>query len=135
MFEHFLDAQADIFPKALSELQNGEKRSHWMWFVFPQLEGLGNSPMARRFGLCGIEDAIDYLSHPVLGVRLRTATRAVMAYHGLKTAHEIFGYPDDLKFRSCMTLFARAAPGEPIFSQAIDAFYDGIEDPETMRRL
>ena len=135
MFEHFLEAQTGAYSRALSELQKGQKQSHWMWFVFPQIRGLGNSPMSMRFALEGVDDARRYLSHPVLGARLRAVTQAVLDHRGAKSANDIFGYPDDLKFRSCMTLFAHAAPSDPLFTQAIEAFYKGREDPETVRRL
>ena len=135
MFEHFLEAQTGAYSRALSELQKGQKQSHWMWFVFPQIRGLGNSPMSMRFALEGVDDARRYLSHPVLGARLRAVTQAVLDHRGAKSANDIFRYPDDLKFRSCMTLFAHAAPSDPLFTQAIEAFYEGREDPETVRRL
>lgn len=135
MFEHFIDAQTHLYEQALAELKDGMKQSHWMWFVFPQIRGFGHSPMSKRFALGGIRDAVRYLDHPVLGLRLRVATQAVLLHQGRHTAHDIFGTPDDLKFRSCMTLFAHAAPEDPLFLQALDAFYDGIEDLETARLL
>lgn len=134
MFEHFLEAQEPVFEAALAELAAGRKRSHWMWFVFPQIRGLGRSPMAERFAVRGRGEATDYLDHPVLGERLRSATQAVLRHRG-KTAHDIFGSPDDLKFRSSMTLFAHAAQEEALFRDALTAFYAGIEDAETVRRL
>lgn len=135
MFDHFLRAQSDAYARALAELKHGKKQSHWMWFVFPQISGLGRSEMAQRFSLSGIQDAAMYLSHPVLGSRLNEATQAVLLHGGQATAHDIFGSPDDLKFHLSMTLFARAAPELLLFSQALAAFYDGAEDPETIRRL
>lgn len=135
MFEHFIDAQAHLYEQALAELKDGRKQSHWMWFVFPQIRGLGHSAMSQRFALGGLRDAARYLDHPVLGLRLRVATQAVLLHQGIHTAHDIFGRPDDLKFRSCMTLFAHAAPEDPLFLQALEAFYDGIDDLETARLL
>src|SRR5690606_31631687 len=127
MFEHFFAAQDRVWDDVLAELRAGEKRGHWMWFVFPQHVALGRSPMAQRYGLKGLDEARAYLDHPVLGARLSEATRLVLAVEG-RTAHQIFGSPDDLKFRSSMTLFARAAPGEPLFRRALDKYYGGEED-------
>lgn len=135
MFEHFIDAQAHVYEQAIAELKDGRKQSHWMWFVFPQVRGLGHSAMSERFALGGVKDAARYLIHPVLELRLRAATQAVLRHRGTRTAHEIFGPPDDLKFRSCMTLFAHAALEDPLFLQALEAFYDGVEDIETTRLL
>ena len=134
MFDHFLEAQAPVYDAVVTELAAGKKTSHWMWFIFPQLEGLGSSPMARRFALSGVDAASAYLAHPVLGPRLIECTRLVLAVEG-RTAHEIFGSPDDLKFRSSMTLFARAAPGPSAFADALGKYYGGIEDPRTLRLL
>lgn len=130
----FVDAQAGVHATALAELEAGRKRTHWMWFVFPQLAGLGSSPMARAYAISGLEEARAYLAHPVLGPRLLACTAAVNAVEG-RSAHEIFGSPDDLKFRSSMTLFARAAPQEPAFRQALETYYGGHEDPQTLARL
>lgn len=129
--QRFLDAQAEILPTVMAELQAGTKRSHWMWFIFPQLEALGRSATARYYGLADLEEARQYLTHPVLGARLRDCTRAVLA-HADRSAHAIFGSPDDLKFRSCMTLFSLVAPDEPLFGQALAAFYGGEADPLTL---
>ena len=134
MFEHFFAAQDRVWDDVLAELRAGEKRSHWMWFVFPQHVALGRSPMAQRYGLKGLDEARAYLDHPVLGARLSEATRLVLAVEG-RTAHQIFGSPDDLKFRSSMTLFTRAAPGEPLFRQALDTYYGGEEDALTLGLL
>ena len=106
-----------------------------MWFIFPQLKGLGRSETAQRFSLPSAMAAAAYLRHPVLGDRLREATRTVLLHSSTATAHDIFGSPDDLKFGSCMTLFAHASPGDPLFVQALEAFYGGAEDPETLNRL
>lgn len=135
MFEHFLTAQAGMYEAALAELSAGRKKSHWMWFIFPQIAGLGRSSMAERFALSGVTEAEQYLQHPTLGPRLRTVTAAVMRHTDMQSANEIFGFPDDLKFRSSMTLFSRAAPDEPLFRDALAAFYDGQEDAETLRLL
>jgi len=107
--ERFLDAQAPVIGQVQSELRAGTKRTHWMWFVFPQIAGLGHSAMAQRYAIASLDEAKAYAAHPVLGARLRDCTALVLAVEG-KTVHQIFGSPDDLKFHSCMTLFARAAP-------------------------
>ncbi|WP_196260027.1 DUF1810 domain-containing protein [Pelagibacterium limicola] len=131
---HFLAAQDPVYETVLAELLAGEKRSHWMWFIFPQVAGLGHSEMSRRYALSGLGAARQYHAHPVLGARLTECTRAVLG-HKEKSAHDIFGSPDDFKFRSSMTLFAEAVPEEPVFGQALDAFYTGARDPETLIRL
>jgi uncharacterized protein (DUF1810 family) len=134
MFEHFLRAQEHIYATVLQELAGGEKFGHWMWFIFPQLRGLGRSELATAYGLAGLEEARSYLAHPVLGARLRECTRRVNAVRG-KSAHEIFGSPDDLKFRSSMTLFSRAGPDQPGFRTALDRYYGGAEDQLTIGLL
>ncbi|MEZ5933366.1 MAG: DUF1810 domain-containing protein [Alphaproteobacteria bacterium] len=130
----FTEAQAPVHPTALAELEAGRKRSHWMWFILPQLRGLGRSAMAERYGIADIAEARRYLADPVLGARLKTCVAAVIG-HPERTAHEIFGSPDDLKFRSCLTLFAAADPSEPLFGQALDMFYAGERDPGTLALL
>jgi len=134
MFEHFVEAQEPVYGRVTAELRAGKKTSHWMWFIFPQLSGLGSSPMAQRFALAGLDAARAYLEHPILGSRLIASTRLVLAVEG-RTAREIFGSPDDLKFGSSMTLFARAAPAEPVFREAIERYYGGIEDARTLALL
>ena len=134
MFEHFLRAQNPIYSNVLAELRAGEKRSHWMWFIFPQLTALGRSPTALRYGLDDVAMAQDYLRHEVLGRRLIECTRAVLGVSG-RTAHQIFGSPDDLKFRSSMTLFGRADPEEAAFADALAQYYDGQEDFRTVELL
>ncbi|MDQ0318790.1 uncharacterized protein (DUF1810 family) [Pararhizobium capsulatum DSM 1112] len=129
----FVDAQAPVYDAALGELRAGHKTTHWMWFIFPQIAGLGHSSMAQRYAISGLEEAKAYLSHPLLGQRLRECTEAVCATSG-RSAHEIFGSPDDMKFRSSMTLFAIAAPQESIFGTAIERFFDS-EDSATLDRL
>ncbi|WP_182177757.1 DUF1810 domain-containing protein [Methylobacterium radiotolerans] len=130
----FVAAQEGVYPRALAELQAGDKRSHWMWFVFPQIAGLGASPMAQRYAIGSLAEAEAYAAHPVLGARLRACTAAVNAVAG-RSAHAIFGSPDDLKFRSSMTLFARAVPGEPVFADALAHYFDGVPDPRTLAKL
>jgi uncharacterized protein (DUF1810 family) len=133
--ERFVEAQAPVYGTALAELRAGRKRSHWMWFVFPQIEGLGRSPVSRRYALRSLEEARAYLGHPVLGPRLTECTEAVLSHAGARTAQGIFGSPDDLKFHSSMTLFHRAAPEEALFRQALEAFFAGEEDEETLVRI
>ena len=130
----FLAAQSPVLDGVLAELHAGRKESHWMWFVFPQLGALGRSGTARFYGIEDLEHARRYLAHPVLGPRLLQCTRAVLA-HGDQTAHAIFCSPDDLKFRSSMTLFDRARPEEPIFRAVLDRFCAGAGDPATLRLL
>jgi uncharacterized protein (DUF1810 family) len=132
--QRFLDAQAQVYDAVRAELSAGRKRSHWMWFVFPQLRGLGKSPTARFYGIGSKREALDYWRHPVLGARLEQCTRLVLA-HTDKTAHEIFGSPDDLKLRSCMTLFREVAPEQPLFGQVLQRFYDGQPDRRTLELL
>jgi len=130
-------AQDGVYEQACAELRSGRKRTHWMWFIFPQIKGLGSSEMAVRFAISSIEEAKAYLEHPVLGERLRECARIVVAVEG-RTAEEIFGYPDDLKFRSSMTLFAKAAEiseEDLVFSQALDKYFGGKEDAGTVERL
>jgi uncharacterized protein (DUF1810 family) len=132
--QRFLDAQAPVYGRVLSELRRGRKASHWMWFIFPQVQGLGNSEMARRYAISGLEEAKAYLRHPLLGARLRECSGLVVAIEG-SSIEEIFGYPDDLKFRSSMTLFAHATAGNEIFSAALQKYFDGESDPLTLQRL
>lgn len=129
----FVEAQARNYADALAELEAGRKRSHWMWYVFPQLAGLGLSPTARFYGIASLDEARDYLAHPVLGPRLTGATRAVLS-HPDRSLHAIFGSPDDMKFRSSMTLFAEAS-AEPLFRRALATFGDGRPDPRTLELL
>ena len=132
--DRFIDAQDRVLDCVRTELTGGRKRTHWMWFVFPQIEGLGHSAMAQRYAISSLDEARAYVAHPVLGARLRECTALVLAAKG-RTMHDIFGAPDDLKFRSSMTLFARAAPDEPLFRRALDRFFDGKEDQSTVERL
>jgi uncharacterized protein (DUF1810 family) len=125
----FVAAQNPVFVQVCAELAGGEKHSHWMWFVFPQLRGLGSSPMAERYAIGSLDEARAYLAHPILGTRLRHCTELVNGLEG-RSAQQIFGHPDDLKFRSSMTLFARAATGasEP-FEEALAKYFGAEEDP------
>lgn len=133
--DRFVSAQASAYAQALGELCEGRKRSHWMWFVFPQLRGLGSSEMARHYAVSGLAEARAYLAHPVLGSRLTTYTDTVLAVKG-RTLHEIFGSPDDLKFVSSMTLFSLAAEGGPNpFAEAIDRLCGGSVDQRTLALL
>jgi uncharacterized protein (DUF1810 family) len=120
--ERFVLAQNPVYEDVLAELKSGRKTSHWMWFVFPQLKGLGSSPMSRQFAISSLDEARAYLQHPVLGARLSECCRLVVAIEG-KSIHEIFGYPDDLKFHSCVTLFAQADPGNSIFKEALEKYF------------
>jgi uncharacterized protein (DUF1810 family) len=131
--QRFVDAQAPVYAQVCAELAAGRKRSHWMWFVFPQLKGLGSSAMAQHYGIGTEAEARAYWDHPLLGPRLRQCTELVLAIEG-RSAREIFGPPDDLKFRSCMTLFAHAT-GEPLFSRALARYFGGEGDEATMRLL
>ena len=128
--KRFVDAQHMVYANVVAELARGEKRSHWMWFIFPQVVGLGFSSMAERFAIGSPEEATAYLAHDVLGLRLRECTRLVLDVKD-KTAHDIFGSPDDLKFRSSMTLFG-AVSDDPIFGAAISKYYAGEKDQATL---
>jgi uncharacterized protein (DUF1810 family) len=132
--ERFVEAQDRVYAAVKEELAAGNKTSHWMWFVFPQLKALGRSSMAKHFGIESVGEALAYWQHPVLGKRLKECTELVLAAGG-KTVHEIFGSPDDLKFRSCMTLFAQVAPDEPVFSQALELFFEGKPDAMTLNSM
>jgi uncharacterized protein (DUF1810 family) len=132
--QRFVEAQDGVYAQALAELRSGRKRSHWMWFVFPQVEGLGHSPTAQHYAISGLDEARAYLAHPVLGPRLVECTSVVAETTG-RSAEEIFGSPDDLKLRSSVTLFRQAAPDEPVFQTVLDRFYDGEPDPRTLERL
>ncbi|MGA5298730.1 DUF1810 domain-containing protein [Nucisporomicrobium flavum] len=134
--ERFVQAQDTTYDRALAELRAGSKRSHWMWFVFPQIAGLGSSPTAQRYAIRDLAEARAYLAHPVLGRRLTECAEALLAVEG-RTAEQILGYPDDLKLRSSMTLFAEAAGEERAgpFRQVLDRFYDGEPDPATLERI
>ncbi|HEY6203815.1 MAG TPA: DUF1810 domain-containing protein [Candidatus Limnocylindria bacterium] len=132
--QRFVTAQRPVYEAVLSELRAGRKRSHWMWFIFPQISGLGHSLTSQTFALSSLAEAAAYLAHPVLGPRLRECAALVASIEG-RSAGEIFGHPDDLKFHSCMTLFARAAPGEPIFGACLRRYFGGQPDPRTLASL
>ena len=132
--QRFVDAQNPVYDKVCSELRDGRKKSHWMWFVFPQIEGLGSSPMARKFAISSLAEAAAYLEHPVLGPRLTECTRLVNLIEG-RPIEQIFGRPDDLKFRSSMTLFARASADNQVFVDALQRHFNGEFDPATLERL
>jgi uncharacterized protein (DUF1810 family) len=117
--QRFVDAQAPVYGQVVAELRRGQKESHWMWFIFPQHASLGHSAMAKRYGISSREEAEAYMNHPVLGPRLEECTRLVLAVEG-RSLREIFGSPDDLKFRSCMTLFAQVPGEHPLFRSAIE---------------
>lgn len=132
--QRFVDAQASSYATARDELASGRKRSHWMWFIFPQIHGLGSSAMAQRYAIASLAEATAYLRHPVLGPRLREATRLVNEIEG-RSIEDIFGYPDHLKFRSSMTLFARASDDNDVFVEALRKYFDARPDPDTLRLL
>ncbi|MCA1855064.1 DUF1810 domain-containing protein [Massilia oculi] len=132
--ERFVRAQDPVLAAVLQELRAGHKRTHWMWFVFPQIAGLGRSDMARRYAIGSAEEAAAYLAHPVLGERLRACADIVARQQGV-TALQIFGDPDERKFHSSMTLFAAVAPGDAVFQQCIDRYFGGRPDDPTLARL
>ena len=127
----FLKAQKQDYEQALREIRSGRKRSHWMWYIFPQIQGLGFSPTAQYYAIRDLQEARDYLAHPVLGTRLKEISSALLDLNGL-SASEIFGYPDDLKLRSSMTLFRMADLNEPVFLEVLEKYYDGKPDARTV---
>ncbi len=132
--QRFVAAQSPVYEQVCSELREGRKRSHWMWFIFPQIMGLGHSELASRFAISRLEEAEAYLKHPVLGPRLRECTRLVNLVEG-RSIDRILGHPDDLKFRSSMTLFAQATPDNQVFNEALWKYFGGEPDPATLERL
>ncbi len=132
--KRFLAAQEGVYERALAELKAGRKQTHWMWYIFPQIDGLGYSPTAKHYAIKGKEEARQYLSHPVLGKRLVECTEAVLSLRG-GSVSEIFGYPDDLKFRSSMTLFEKIAGLGSVFSSALDRYCSGERDAATLRLI
>lgn len=130
----FVAAQDPVYEQVRAELASGKKLSHWMWFIFPQLRGLGSSAMAMRYALASRAEASAYWRHPLLGPRLRECSELVLAIRG-KSALEIFGQPDDMKLRSCMTLFANSVEGEPLFQQVLARYYAGRQDEKTLALL
>jgi uncharacterized protein (DUF1810 family) len=132
--ERFIEAQQPVYADVLRELRAGAKRSHWMWFVFPQIRGLGESMMSEKFAIASATEAGKYLNHEVLGRRLQECTQLVLQVRG-KSVLEILGYPDNLKFHSCMTLFAHVSPDQSVFHEALARYYSGAFDLLTLERL
>jgi uncharacterized protein (DUF1810 family) len=132
--ERFIPAQNYTYEAALSEIKNGRKTSHWMWYIFPQFDGLGSSFTTRKFSIKSIEEAKAYLDHPILGLRLLECVKAVLEVHG-RTANEIFGSIDELKLKSCATLFASISPEKSIFHQLLDKYFQGESDAKTLDLL
>ena len=132
--QRFVDAQNPVYQQVCAELRQGEKTSHWMWFIFPQLRGLGSSPTAAYYGIASRGEAEAYLKHPVLGPRLTECVSLVNRIEA-RSVDQIFGYPDDLKFRSCLSLFASVAPDNRIFKDALDKYFGGEPDRRTVERL
>ena len=132
--DRFVRAQEGDYERALAEVRAGRKRTHWMWYIFPQLEGLGSSSMAKRYGIKSMEEARAYLEHPILSPRLVECMEAVLAVEG-RTAHEIYGSPDDLKLRSCATLFACVAGKGSVFDRVLEKYYGGERDIRTLELL
>ena len=134
---HFVNAQAQVYDQVVEELTSGRKRTHWMWFIFPQLTGLGHSSMAQRYAIRDLDQARRYLADPVLGRRLRDDVQLMVRQQG-RSALEILGSPDDFKFRSCLTLFSQASSDNfdrLLFTEALDQFYGGVPDPRTLELL
>lgn len=132
--ERFIEAQGPVYATVLNELESGHKRTHWMWYIFPQIAGLGSSATAQKYAIESLDEAAAYLAHPLLGKRLRECSELVLALHG----HDIgavFGSPDDRKFHSSTTLFSEVAPDEAIFQDCINEFFDGLSDEATLDRL
>ena len=132
--QRFVTAQQHVFDKVTQELRGGEKRSHWMWFIFPQVHGLGRSSMAEKFAISSKHEALAYLQHPLLGARLRECTLLVNGVQG-RSLDQIFGSPDNFKFRSSMTLFAHVAPDDSVFLEALRKYCRGEPDPKTLEIL
>ena len=130
----FVRAQEGDYDRALAEIASGRKRTHWMWYIFPQLAGLASSPTSQRFAIRSVEEARAYLEHPILGPRLRQCAEAVVALEG-RTAAEIFGFPDDLKLRSSATLFAAILPPGSVFDRLIEKYYEGAGDGRTLKLM
>lgn len=137
VLDRFLQAQEPVWPRVLAELRAGQKRTHWMWFVFPQIKGLGRSDMAQRYAIQSLAEAQAYLAHPVLAGRLRECCQILLELESPASALEVFGTPDDLKLRSCMTLFAEAssAPGNNVFDAVLQKYFGGQKDEHTLELL
>ena len=132
--QRFVDAQQEVYEQALSQIKGGRKQSHWMWFVFPQIDGLGYSEISKRYGIKSMAEAEAYLQHPLLGVRLLQISEALLQL-GSSDAYQIFGSPDDLKLKSSMTLFSSLPNAPVIFRKVLDKFFAGAKDPKTLRLL
>ena len=132
--QRFVAAQAPVYEQVRREMEAGRKQSHWMWFIFPQIAGLGQSPMSIRFAIASLDEAKAYLTHPVLGARLRECAQLALDVEA-SSARDIFGSTDEMKFRSSMTLFARAATDADLFQRCIDKYFAGVSDPATLARL
>ena len=130
----FVQAQQGEYERALAEIKSGRKRSHWMWYIFPQLDGLGHSSMARRYSVKTLAEARSYLAHSILGPRLQECVEVLLGLEG-HTAHEVFGSPDDLKLRSCATLFAEVSPADSVFHRLLTKYFQGEADKQTLRLL
>lgn len=132
--KRFLDAQNQVYLKALSEIRNGKKETHWMWFIFPQLKGLGQSETARFYAITDLQEATEYLAHPVLGRHLVQISEELLHIKN-KSANALFGYPDDLKLRSSMTLFANVENTNPVFTAVLDKYFNNAQDEMTLRLI
>ena len=132
--QRFVDAQDSVYEEVCRELRDGYKRSHWMWFIFPQIKGLGHSPLANKFAMSSLQEAKEYLKHPILGARLRECSRLVTILEG-RSIDQIFGHTDSLKLRSSMTLFAHATPDNEIFKDALQKYFGAESDPLTLERI
>ena len=132
--QRFVDAQATCMDQVIDELTDGQKRTHWMWFIFPQLRGLGHSAIAQHYSLSGPDEARAYLTHPLLGLRLLECTKLVLDAQP-RSVQDIFGYPDHLKFHSSMTVFAEAKPDQHVFADALNVFFNGQRDGATLELL
>jgi uncharacterized protein (DUF1810 family) len=130
----FVEAQEDDYAQALAEIRNGRKRSHWMWYIFPQFDGLGSSSLSRRYSIKSVAEAKAYLAHPILGQRLLECCEAALTVEG-KSALEIFGSPDDIKLRSCATLFASVSPAGSVFHRVLDRYFEGGRDDKTLHLM
>ena len=128
----FISAQEGVYDRALAELRGGQKRTHWMWFIFPQIDGLGHSPTTRHYAVKSVEEARRYLGHPVLGARLVECAEAILAVQG-RSVSDIFGYPDDMKLQSSMTLFALVAGPCSVFERVLEKYYEGKRDARTLQ--
>lgn len=135
VLDRFLQAQEPVWPRVLAELRAGKKRTHWMWFVFPQIKGLGHSDMAQRYAIQSLAEAKAYLAHPVLAARLRECCQILLALESPSSALQVFGTPDDLKLRSCMTLFAEASAPGSVFDAVLQKYFGGQKDERTLELL